>query len=605
MALLQLDELTISLHATTGETRELVRRLNLSVEAQRCLCVVGESGSGKTVTAMSIIRLLEFVAPVSTEGAIRLDGTDLTTLDEARMRGFRGRRIGMVFQEALGSFNPAHRIGRQLIEAFRPEGVKAGAALRRRSALRAAAVEKATGLLLEVGLTDPGRVMDSYPHQLSGGMQQRVMIAMALMCDPMVLLADEPTTALDVSVQADILDLFRRIQRDHGTALVFITHDLAVASQLADDIAVMYRGELVEVGPASEIVRAPRHPYTRALLGCAPQLGVRRRDGFPSISPELLAQAIERDDLTMNVTRLPALPEPGSGPRDGGAGAEPLRITGLTRTFPAPRRRMQPVHALRGIDLEIVPGEFFGLVGESGSGKSTLGRIVAALDEPSAGEVNLGPFRIDSGGLRGREHSYRKHVQMIFQDPQSSLDSRHTVRRIIGEPLRELTDLGADAIDGRVRALVEEVELPESVLDRRPRQLSGGQRQRVALARAVAAEPGLIVADEPTSALDVSVQGQVMNLLLRLQRGHGLSLLFITHNLALVMAVADRVGVLRDGELVQVGTPEELLEGRQHEYTRRLLDANPALPEQALPAGDAAVQSPAQVRQSPASMEAQ
>ncbi|MBW4720439.1 ABC transporter ATP-binding protein [Saccharothrix sp. SC076] len=618
MSLLEIDRLSVGVLADDVAT-ELVHELSLSLESGRTLCVVGESGSGKTVTALSVIRLLEFVAPVRTTGAVRLDDVDLTALGPAAMRSVRGRRIGMVFQEALDSLNPAQRIGAQLAEAHQP-----GAA--RRDA-RAAARTRALDLLREVGFTDPERVANLYPHQLSGGMQQRVMIAMALMAGPDLLLADEPTTALDVTTQAEILRLFRDVQREHRMACVFITHDMGVAAEIADRIAVMYAGRLVEVGPAADVLSAPRHRYTRALVECVPRIGTRRAEGLPSIRGSVPAAgevlpgcrfaprcahtvdrcAAEEPPLAVDGESEVACWHPGAGPVELPLTAPPplaapaaeevaplLEVRDVHRAFTTRSgragglfklRRRERTNAVDGVSLTVRPGEFFGLVGESGSGKTTLGQLVAALDHPTSGTITVAGQQHTPRGLEGDVRAFRRTVQLVFQDPQSSLDPRHTIGRIIAEPLRELTDLRGAALRRRVERLLDEVGLPKSIIDRIPAQISGGQRQRVAIARAIAPEPALVVADEPTSALDVSVQGQVMNLLLDLRRERDLGFLFITHNLSLILSVADRVGVMKDGRLVEVATPAEIAAAPNHEYTRTLLAANPGIRPTAPAAG--------------------
>jgi len=621
MSLLELSDLSLTVLADDVETK-LVHEISLSVAAGETLCIVGESGSGKTVTAMSIIRLLEFVAPVRTTGTILLNTTDVTKLTADDMRAFRTGRIGMVFQEALDSLNPTQRIGKQLLEAFSPLDMAPGAL--RTIKGQQAAKTKAESLLTEVGLPDTARIMSLYPHQLSGGMQQRIMIAMALMSDPILLLADEPTTALDVTTQAEILQLFRRLQRERNMSCVFITHDMGVAAEISDRIAVMYGGRLVEVGTTRDILTRPHHHYTRALLECVPQLGVRHAAGLASIPGSVPSP---RDVMPgcRYAPRCPAATEkcttsappleaslgdtafacwhPATAPLDLtlAASGEPdvsavessaleitdrpaLTVDSVTKVFGNGRRepdlehlRKRAVVAVRGVSLTIAPGEFFGLVGESGSGKTTLGRMIAALEHPSGGTITLGDHEHTAKGVTGDQREFRRSIQLIFQDPQSSLDPRHTAGRIIGEPLRELTGLRGAELDKRVASLIDEVGLPAATRDKLPSQLSGGQRQRVAIARAIGPEPTLIVADEPTSALDVSVQGQVINILLELRRERDLSFLFITHNLSLVLSVADRVGVMRKGELVEVGRPSDIVTNSTHPYTRQLLAANPDL----------------------------
>jgi oligopeptide/dipeptide ABC transporter ATP-binding protein len=638
MSLLETRDLSISVASDAADI-ELVHEISFALDAGKTLCIVGESGSGKTVTALSIIRLLEFVAPVRTSGAILMDGVDITTLSPARMRGYRGRRISMIFQEALDSLNPAQHVGRQLIEAYRPADVlptDADGGITVASAAQLAE-EKARGLLTEVGLGDTDRIMALYPHQMSGGMQQRVMIALALMSDPDLLIADEPTTALDVTTQAEILALLRRLQREHQMACVFITHDMGVAAEISDHVAVMYGGRLVETGRTGDILTAPHHPYTRALLACVPLLGVTGQRELPSI-PGLVPSPAETIPGCRFAPRCPravdkctkvepplvpgdgdkqavACWNPFSGPveqaarpttangasvadqasaeqeagQDGAGSATDagplLEIEALTKVFRTKRRKgrglgfatRHDTRAVNEVSLTVAPGEFFGLVGESGSGKTTLGRLVTALETPTSGRIKLGGHELTKDGITGDARAFRRHVQCVFQDAQASLDPRHTVARIIAEPLLELTSLRGGELDRRVATLIAEVGLHPSVADRYPAQLSGGQRQRVAIARAIGPGPRLIVADEPTSALDVSVQGQVMNLLLELRREHGIGCLFITHNLSLVLSVADRVGVMLNGDIVEIGTPETILTTSDHEYTRKLLAANPNL----------------------------
>jgi oligopeptide/dipeptide ABC transporter ATP-binding protein len=601
MTSLTLSDFSVVLHGDEAPV-DLVHELSLTVEPGETLCIVGESGSGKTVTALSIIRLLEFIAPVEIRGGLSFEGIDLASLTSEQMRAFRGASIGMVFQEAMEALNPSQRIGAQLVEAFHD---RSPAARTPRDLVR----QKALDLLVEVGLADAERVMNLYPHQTSGGMQQRVMIAMALMSDPAVLIADEPTTALDVTTQAEILTLLRRLQRDHGMACIFITHDMGVAAQIADRIAVMYSGRLVEIGPTEHVLTRPRHRYTQALLACVPRAGVRLQSGLATIPGSVpapgealvgcrfAARCMAATDLCRTITpeftieaewpaHSAACWHPASV-RDAGALTtrdvertapkphEPLvELVDLTKTFTT---RGRTVTAVDHVGLSIARGEFFGLVGESGSGKTTLGRIVSALEKPNSGSVSVGQRTLSATMSRSERHDFHRAVQVIFQDPQSSLDPRIPIARTIAQPMYELLGLRGEALRSRVFDLLDEVGIPRAAGDKLPSQLSGGQRQRVAIARAIATGPELIVADEPTSALDVSVQGQVMNLLLELKRERDLSFLFITHNLSLVLSVADRVGVMQSGSVVELGTAEQIADDPQHPYTRQLLAANPDL----------------------------
>ena len=629
MALFELQDLTVDVHGPTGDTR-LADGISLAVDAGETLCVVGESGSGKSVTMLSAMRLLEFTAPMTVSGSAMLGGTDLLSLSQQAMTEVRGHRVGMIFQEAMDALNPTQTVMAQLCEAYLlSNDLDQASGRQRRADQRSAARRSATSLVKEVGLDES--VADLYPHQMSGGMQQRIMIAMALMGEPELLIADEPTTALDVTVQAEILKLLQRLQRDRQMSCIFVTHDMGVAAEISDRIAVLYAGQVVEIGPTSQILGAPQHPYTKALLECVPRpntrlVGLMRT--IPGSVPEpghyptgdrfaprnALASQQDLDEAPPIVTSADGrhsvrawrpvehwtdeMVDALTGhPRDQ-AVAERLCPAGdrepvvvlenVSKTYGA-----KPVArwikregrsgaegtgraAVAGVDLTVYRGEFFGIVGETGSGKSTLGKLMLDLEQADDGS-RITVSGLDLGQARGlvEERQLRRHVQMVFQNPQDTLDPRRSVADAVAEPLWALTDLDRAGVESRVREMLDAVRLPATAGAKFASELSGGQRQRVAIARAIAPGPDVVVADEPTSALDVSVQGQVMNLLLELQRELDLTYIFITHNLSLVTAVADRVGVMRRGELVEVLTADELIAGASHPYTRALAAANP------------------------------
>lgn len=626
MPLLDVSEFRVSLEEP-GRTTDLVRDVALAVERGETLCIVGESGSGKTVTALSILRLLEFTSSVEVFGRADFDGDDLVAMNQLQMADVRGRRVSVIFQECMEALNPTQRIGPQLVEAARDLSDDA-------------ALEKAASLLAQVGIPDPAGCLQRYPHQLSGGMQQRTMIAMALMCDPELLIADEPTTALDVTIQAEILTLLVKLQRERNMAIVLITHDMGIAAEIADRIAVMYAGRLVEEGPCEELLSRPKHPYTKALLECVPRpnpVGGRELRTIPgsvpspsdqidgcrfmprcglatekcaNTEPALIEVSTEVDPrgetpanrvdshlvscwnfLTYEARPAEAahrdnehLEDPRSASEVGPTGkGDFLVVDGVSKVYASSARSESigaknagnSIRAVDNVSVELKSGEFFCLVGESGSGKTTLGRLIARLEPATDGSIILEGK--DVTRLRGRapDREFRRDVQIIFQDPNGSLDPRQTIGQAIAEPLKSLLKPKKSAISERVDRLLDEVNLPRAYADKRPSELSGGQRQRVAIARAVATSPKLIVADEPTSALDVSVQGQIVNLLRRLQDEHGLTYLFITHNLSLVLSVAHRVGVMYLGALVEISSAEALLSGPAHPYTQMLLNANP------------------------------
>ncbi|HEY6496403.1 MAG TPA: ABC transporter ATP-binding protein [Trebonia sp.] len=620
MALLEVSGLTVSLNRAAASAA-LVEDVSFSIERGETLCIVGESGSGKTVTAQTVARLLEYVAPVETSGTVLFDGLELTRASQQEMAAVRGLRIAMIFQECMEALNPTRRIGSQLAEIWNYHHAS------RPGLAGVTARERAVQMLRDVEMPDPEGCLEKYPHQLSGGMQQRVMIAMALMCDPELLIADEPTTALDVTIQAEILRKLRSLQRDRGMASMLITHDMGIAAELADRIGVMYAGRLLEIGPAEHMLRAPRHPYTAGLLACVPRPG-RAAGLLPTIPGNVpgpgqrpagcrFAPRCERATDECRAAEPPLTVPPGgrhpvacwhplpipegrpsraapAGERaqDAGPAADDadalIRLDNVTKVYArGARTRMRgkagaaaedrpgAVVAVDHVSLELRRREVFALVGETGSGKSTMGRLIGKLEEPTGGTVAFEGADIADFRGRRKDKDFRRKVQMIFQDPYASIDPRFTVERVVAEPLRALLGSTRQEIRGRVTDLLADVGLPQSVADKRVDELSGGQRQRVAIARAVAVRPTMIVADEPTSALDVSVQGQVMNVLLRLQREFGLTYLFISHNLNLVLAVADRVGVMYSGAIVEVGPAALIAAGSAHPYTAALLAANP------------------------------
>jgi peptide/nickel transport system ATP-binding protein len=522
------------LRVAFGDAEPVVRDVSFTLTPGRVLALVGESGSGKSVSAMSVLGLLPPEARVS--GSIRFRGTELVGATDDQLRAVRGAGIGVVFQEPMNSFTPVLSIGTQIAEAITAHPTdldRAGVSARIDELLRAA------------GLTDPQRIRKAYPHELSGGQLQRAMIAMALAGDPVALIADEPTTALDVTVQAGILDLLRRLGRERDLAVLLITHDMGVVADVADELLVMRRGDPVEHGTVAEVFAHPTAEYTRALLDAVPSLEARGAE-------------------TDHVTTAGGAPEASRASR-------PL-VAQLRDVAVRYARRGEPV--VSGIDLELRAGETLGLVGESGSGKSTIGRALAGLVPVVAGSVE-----VDGSDLRtargGRLRELRSHVGIVFQDPASSLNPRQTIGWSIAEPLLVHGTASTAERAERVRELLVAVQLDPSWAERFPHQLSGGQRQRVAVARALALRPALVIADEPTSALDVTVQAAVLDLLADLQQEFGFGMLLISHDLAVVRQLADEVVVLHRGRVVERGTTDAVLDDPQQDYTRMLLAAAP------------------------------
>ncbi|HCW16358.1 MAG TPA: glutathione ABC transporter ATP-binding protein GsiA, partial [Achromobacter sp.] len=519
--LLSVRGVSVDFNTETGVFRA-VDSLDFDVRPGRTLAIVGESGSGKSVTSMAIMRLTDYTSGRIATGQILFrdnDGreTDLTTATDEQMRAIRGNDIAMIFQEPMTSLNPVFTIGDQIVEAI----------MLHQQLSRSAARQSARKLLEKVRLPDAEQLLDRYPHQLSGGMRQRVMIAMALSCQPRLLIADEPTTALDVTIQAQILNTIRELQRDLGTAVIFITHDMGVVAEMADDVVVMLRGKKVEQGTVDEIFNAPKHPYTRALLAAVPRLGSLTGSDLPLRTPQTV---LEGDTLReVGETRE----------QDTARYDEPvLRVEKLTTRFDVGHnlfgRVTHRVHAVEEVSFDVYPGETLALVGESGSGKSTIGKTLQQLVAPTSGAVRYNGHDVFSMDAAGRQR-LRQEIQYIFQDPYASLDPRKTVEFSIAEPIRTHGLLNGDAaIARRVGELLEQVGLKPEHAKRYPHEFSGGQRQRVCIARALASNPKLIIADESVSALDVSIQAQILNLLMDLQKDRGLSYLFITHDMAVV-----------------------------------------------------------------------
>ncbi|MGE8617297.1 MAG: dipeptide ABC transporter ATP-binding protein [Achromobacter spanius] len=560
--LLSVRGVSVDFNTDNGVFRA-VDSLDFDVKPGRTLAIVGESGSGKSVTSMAIMRLTDYSNGRIATGQILFrdnDGreTDLTQATDEQMRAIRGNDIAMIFQEPMTSLNPVFTIGDQIVEAI----------MLHQQLSRSAARQSARKLLDKVRLPDAEQLLDRYPHQLSGGMRQRVMIAMALSCQPRLLIADEPTTALDVTIQAQILNTIRELQRDLGTAVIFITHDMGVVAEMADDVVVMLRGKKVEQGTVDEIFNAPKHPYTRALLAAVPRLGSLTGRDLPLRTPQTV---LDGDTLReVGETRE----------QDTATYDEPvLRVEKLTTRFDVGHnlfgRVTHRVHAVEEVSFDVYPGETLALVGESGSGKSTIGKTLQQLVAPTSGAVRYNGQDIFSMDAAGRQR-LRQEIQYIFQDPYASLDPRKTVAFSIAEPIRTHGLLhGEDAIARRVGELLEQVGLKPEHATRYPHEFSGGQRQRVGIARALASNPKLIIADESVSALDVSIQAQILNLLMDLQKDRGLSYLFITHDMAVVEKVSHRVAVLYLGQIVELGTRRQIFESPQHAYTRKLLAAVP------------------------------
>jgi peptide/nickel transport system ATP-binding protein len=598
---LTVDDIDIT-YRVRGRDLTTVRDVSFRIGRGESYGLVGESGSGKSTIALAVVRYLARNGRVS-KGKIAIDGRDVLAMRGEELRKLRQNTVSMVYQEPGRALNPTIRVGRQVAEVFELAGLP-----------REQALERAEGMLEKVRISDPAGVMHRYPHQLSGGMLQRVVIAMALAAEPSLLILDEPTTALDATVEAEVLDLISALRNEFKTSLLFISHNLAVIAKMCDRVGVLYAGELMETGPAREVFDDPRNPYTVGLLRCIPRRGTAKNresldtiPGFPPNPGEVVAGCVFADRCGLvedrcrseapplyevNPTRpgarrsrchfherahtlprvIKAEPEPvadGAAPREVLVSAEDV-----SKTF---HMEGQTIHGLVDVSVEVRAGETLGLVGESGSGKTTLARVLLGLIPPDQGAMLAieGVPLADKAGAR--THEQQKTLQIVFQNPDSALNRRHSIRRLLSRALSKLGGYRGDALAARLRALLAEVRLAERYLPMRPAQLSGGLKQRVAIARAFAGDPKIVVCDEPTSALDVSVQAAILNLLNDLQRREQVSYLFISHDLGVVRYLSDRIAVLYLGRLMETGTADQVFNAPHHPYTEALLSAVPTL----------------------------
>jgi peptide/nickel transport system ATP-binding protein len=580
-----------------GRDRLVLRDVSFGIGRGESYGLVGESGSGKSTMALALMRYLPRNGGVRS-GGIAVDGRDVLGLGGRDLRRLRAETVSMVYQEPGRALNPSIRVGRQVAEVYEIAGLD-----------KSAALERSEAMLAKVRISDPAGVMRRYPHQLSGGMLQRVVIAMALASEPSLLVLDEPTTALDATVEAEVLDLVAALREEFHSSVLFISHNLGVIARMCDRVGVLYAGELVEEGKAAEVFEQPRHPYTVGLLRCIPRRG-RRKDhgrldtipGFLPVPGQVITGCIfaPRCALADDRCRTEAPPpyDIGGGrtsrchhhdqapnlPRDAPldlqiptvreVGEPAVSLRGVSKTFTFLGERLR---GLVDVDLDIYPGETLGLVGESGSGKTTLARVLLGLTSPDPGsEVDLSGVAV-AGDARSRSREQVKSLQMVFQNPDSALNRRHSVRKLIGRSLHRLAGLSGDALQARLKELITSVRMEERHLPLRPTQLSGGLKQRVAIARAFAGEPQVVVCDEPTSALDVSVQAAILNLLVDLQTREGVTYLFISHDLGVVRYLSDRIAVLYLGRIMELGTAETVFAGPHHPYTEALLSAVPSL----------------------------
>ena len=547
--LLSVNNLNIEAHTRTGVV-QVVKNLSFSIRQGETLGVVGESGCGKTVTALSIMKLLPKETLKISSGNIIFNNKAINNLSDSELEKIRGNEISMIFQEPMTSLNPLFTVGEQVAEVVR----------RHKNVSKERAWKRAIELLDLVKIANPEKKASDYPFQLSGGQRQRVMIAVALACEPKILIADEPTTALDVTIQAEILALINRLKEETGTAVMFITHDMAVVAQMADRVIVLYPGEKVEEGTVHEIFNNPKHEYTKSLLAAVPKLGEMASRKYPEPmrlmgkgDTQIIKPIIGTDEPILSVKKL---------------------VTRYSIRGGLFQRIKAKVHAVEDISFTIMKGKTLSLVGESGCGKSTVGRSLIRLVEPASGEVYLDGQNILDLTVKDVRDA-RSKIQMVFQDPFASLNPQRPLFDQVAEPLRNYGIFKLQELQKRISDLFDRVKLPQSFMKRYPHQLSGGQRQRIAIARALALNPKVIIADEPVSALDVSVQAQVLNLMMELQVDLGLSFLFISHDMAVVERVSHDVGVMYLGRLVEIGPRQAIFRNPHHPYTKDLLKAVP------------------------------
>ncbi len=591
----EIEGLTIS-YRRRGRSLRVISDVSLQVKSGEAYGLVGESGCGKTTIAMALMRYLPDNAVVDA-GRILFGGENVLTASDATLRRWRGDRIAMVYQDPGSALNPSIRVGEQIAEVYRHH----------RDMSKPTAMDAAAGMLEKVQMTDPGRVLRRYPHELSGGQQQRIMIAMALATDPDLLVLDEPTTGLDATVEAEVLDLVEELRNQFNASILFISHNLGILARICERVGVLYAGKLVEEGPARRVFAEPRHPYTSALLRSVPRLGMRkdtqRLDPIPGSLPplgmiaagcvyvdrcpiareccrtdppplyEVNDQRSSRCHYHDEVSAIEPSPQVQVAPAAGLDGPMLLRVEDLVKTY---KSGSQELTAVAGASFQVRRGEIFGLVGESGSGKTSLAKCIVGLIDATSGQLQFESEELSEVGQR-RHRDLRRKLQMVFQNPDTALNPRHTIRRILGRALRLLAGLGSRTQQEEpMMEMVASVRLERRHLDARPPALSGGQKQRVAIARSFAGSPSLVLCDEPVSALDVSVQAAILNLLADLQ-STGVSYLFISHDLAVVRYLADRIGVMFLGELVEVGPAESVFDPPHHPYTEALVSAIPTL----------------------------
>jgi peptide/nickel transport system ATP-binding protein len=559
--LLRVKDLTVEFHTSEGMTRA-VNNISFDIPQGKTIGIVGESGSGKSVTSLAVMGLLQKPAAKIPQGEIFFNGIDLLKCNEAQMREIRGNQISMIFQEPMTSLNPVFKVGDQIAEALRIH----------KNISYKEAWQKAVELMNQVGIPNPSASAHKYPHEMSGGQKQRVMIAMAISCEPKLLIADEPTTALDVTIQKQVLELLHKLQQQYNMSMMFITHDLGVIGDIADDVVVMYRSNVVEKNSAKEIFHTAKHPYTKGLLACRPKLGANPRR-LLTVSDYMTEEGVEK---TINRDRVQVFDKESTPEKEGEI---LLEVKNLVTQFPIKGgffgRTVDHFKAVNDVSFTLKKGQTLGLVGESGCGKTTLGRTIIRLIEPAAGNILYRGK--DITGVYGEElRLLRRKMQIIFQDPYSSLNPRMTVSEILTEPLNihKVGNSRQERLD-MARALMERVGLKANQLNRYPHEFSGGQRQRICIARALMLNPEFVICDESVSALDVSIQAQVLNLLLDLQQEFGLTYIFISHDLSVVNFIADEVGVMYAGKIIEMDKASRIYKNPSQEYTRTLLSAIP------------------------------